>query len=67
MSAKYQFVVEGALSERVLAAFPELESATREATTALTGTVADSTAMRGVLARLDNLGLTLLEMRRLPE
>ncbi|MEU8895817.1 hypothetical protein [Nocardia sp. NPDC048505] len=68
MSTRYQFVVDGELSERALSAFPDLSVAPREhGTTLLHGTVADPTAMRGILARLDNLGLTLLEMRQLPD
>ncbi|WP_280232915.1 hypothetical protein [Nocardia cyriacigeorgica] len=66
---RYQFVIEGELSERALAAFPELTASTRSAraTTTLYGPVADNTAMRGILARIDSLGLTLLEMARLPD
>ncbi len=66
---RYQFVLEGELSDRVLAAFPELIPSDHAAagTTTLFGTVADSTAVRGILARIDTLGLTLLEMSRLPD
>ena len=68
MSTKYRFVVEGELSERARTAFPDLDTvAPHDGTTVLFGTIADPTAMRGVLARLDNLGLTLLEMRQLPQ
>ncbi|MFI6866155.1 hypothetical protein [Nocardia sp. NPDC050406] len=68
MSTRYQFVVDGELSERALAAFPELSAAPRRhGMTVLFGAVASPTAMRGILARLDNLGLTLLEMRQLPD
>ncbi|WP_068165900.1 hypothetical protein [Rhodococcus phenolicus] len=64
----YQFVVDGVLSARVLAAFPDLHARIDEkrCTTTLFGTMDDPTAMRTILARLDDLGLTLLEMRRLP-
>ncbi|WP_188828331.1 hypothetical protein [Nocardia camponoti] len=66
---RYQFVVDGDLTERAIAAFPELTRSDRSAagTTTLYGTVADATAMRGVLARLDDLGLTLLGMSQLPD
>ncbi|MEU0539060.1 hypothetical protein [Nocardia sp. NPDC005978] len=68
MSTRYQFVVDGELSDRALAAFPDLSSTPpQHGTTVLFGAVPDPTAMRGVLARLDNLGLTLLEMRQLPD
>ena len=64
----YQFIVDGVLSDRALAAFPELRAAVddRHRTTTLYGMVADRTAMRGILARLDNLGFTLLELRQMP-
>ncbi|WP_278263430.1 hypothetical protein [Nocardia sp. AG03] len=66
---RYQFVVEGELTERVLAAFPELRRSSHSATgtTTLYGVVPDATAMRGVLARLDTFGLTLLGMSQLPD
>jgi hypothetical protein len=66
---RYQFIIVGELSERALAAFPELAASTHSAraTTTLYGPVADNTAMRGLLARIDSLGLTLLEMARLPD
>lgn len=66
---RYQFVIEGELSERVLAAFPELRPSSHSptGTTTLFGLVADSTAMRGVMARIDTLGLTLLSMSQLPD
>ncbi|MFC4375205.1 hypothetical protein ACFO5K_13985 [Nocardia halotolerans] len=66
---RYQFVIEGELSDRVLAAFPELVRSSHSATgtTTLYGAVADSTAMRGVLARIDTLGLTLLGLSQLPD
>ncbi|MGV9413073.1 hypothetical protein ACWDOP_24475 [Nocardia sp. NPDC003693] len=68
MSVRYQFVLDGELSDRALAAFPDLSAAPRRhGTTTLFGAVPDPTAMRGILARIDNLGLTLLEMRQLPD
>ncbi|WP_280269334.1 hypothetical protein [Nocardia wallacei] len=68
-AVRYQFVIEGELSERARAAFPELARSDRSTsgTTTLYGTVPDSTAVRGVMARIDALGLTLLEMSRLPD
>ncbi|MBB5916251.1 hypothetical protein BJY24_005163 [Nocardia transvalensis] len=68
-AVRYRFVIEGELSERAQAAFPELVRSDHSiaGTTTLYGTVPDSTAIRGVLARIDALGLTLLEMSRLPD
>lgn len=65
--SRYEFILDGELSDRALAAFPELSGRHRALTTSLYGPVADGTVMRGILARIDDLGLTLLEMRRLPD
>lgn len=67
-SLHYQFTVDGCLSARAMSAFPELDAAidAQHGTTALFGTMADRTAVRSVLARLDDLGFTLLEMRQIP-
>ncbi|MFI6868453.1 hypothetical protein [Nocardia sp. NPDC050406] len=66
--SRYEFILDGELSDRALAAFPELSAGRHQAlTTSLFGPVTDSTAMRAILARIDDLGLTLLEMRRLPD
>lgn len=69
LSIRYQFVIDGELSERALAAFPELSRSDHSSagTTTLFGTLSDTTAMRGVLARIDSLGLTLLRMAQLPD
>ncbi|AHH19456.1 hypothetical protein NONO_c46720 [Nocardia nova SH22a] len=66
---RYRFVIEGELSERALAAFPDLNRSeiSTSGTTTLFGSMADNTAVRGVLARVDALGLTLIEMSRLPD
>lgn len=64
---RYEFVLAESLSDRVLAAFPEFDaSGSPGARTTLTGPVAGPTELRGVLARFDTLGLTVIEMRRLP-
>lgn len=65
---RYEFLVDGTLSERALAAFPELTVAPAvPAYTALYGPVDNATRLRGMLARFDALGLTVIEMRRLPD
>ncbi|WP_280348405.1 hypothetical protein [Nocardia neocaledoniensis] len=66
---RYQFVLEGELTDRAIAAFPELRRSAHSPTgmTTLYGELADNTAMRGVLARIDALGLTLIGMSRLPD
>lgn len=64
---RYEFLVAGRVSDTVMAAFPELEATPApKADTAMFGTVKDKAALRGILARFDDLGLTVLEMRQLP-
>ncbi|MGW8590491.1 hypothetical protein ACWGLC_02150 [Dietzia sp. NPDC055877] len=58
----------GELSERALAAFPELRvSEIPGAYTKLYGSVSDPTELRGMLARFDVLGIVLVELTRLPD
>ncbi|MFC4606013.1 hypothetical protein [Rhodococcus kronopolitis] len=65
---RYEFLLRGELSERVLAAFPELDVApTPHAYTTLYGPIDGDTRLRGMLARFDALGITVVEMRRLPD
>ncbi|MCQ4121743.1 hypothetical protein [Rhodococcus tibetensis] len=67
-NVRYAFLLGGRLSERVLAAFPELDvSAVTTSDTTLYGRVDSPTDLRGLLARFDALGLTVIEMRRLPD
>ncbi|MFF0814862.1 hypothetical protein ACFYVR_06865 [Rhodococcus sp. NPDC003318] len=66
---RYQFVIAGELSARVLAAFPELRASTHQygGVTNLFGPVSDQTELRSIMARIDSLGLNLVEMRQLPD
>ncbi|MFZ2176571.1 MAG: hypothetical protein WAW17_21530 [Rhodococcus sp. (in: high G+C Gram-positive bacteria)] len=65
---RYSFLISGVLSDRVVAAFPELEvSDVTTGDTTLYGRVAGPTDLRGLLARFDALGLTVIEMRRLTD
>lgn len=65
---RYQFVISGDISDRVKAAFPDLDALRSfGGCTSLYGPVPNQTRMRSILARLDSLGLTILEMRRLPD
>ncbi len=49
------------------AAFPALDAQAHGADTVLTGVLADQAALYGVLARIEALGLELLEIHRLPD
>jgi hypothetical protein len=60
----FEIHVRGQLSDRLLSAFPELQARTRNHETLLTGALPDQSALHGVLARIEALGLELLEVRR---
>ena len=58
----------GTVSDTVLSAFPELTATKGPAGgTVLFGEVYDDAHLHGLLARFQSFGLTLLEMRRLPD
>ncbi len=62
----YEIRVRGHLGPKMLRAFPALTAQTRGEDTLLSGCLQDKAAMYGVLAKLEALGLELLEVRRLP-
>jgi hypothetical protein len=59
---QYELQVKGHLGDTFLAAFPELESERRGPDTVLTGHLPDSSAVYGVVVRLESLGLDLIEL-----
>jgi hypothetical protein len=63
--AAYRITINGHLGPTVLSAFPGLASESRGPCTVLTGLL-DSSALYGVLAQVEALGLDLLEIRREP-
>jgi hypothetical protein len=60
----YQIRVRGQLGLTMRAAFPTLHAQAQGEDTLLTGTLADQSALHGVLAQIEALGLELLEVRR---
>jgi hypothetical protein len=62
--ARYKIRVKGHLGATVLSAFPALGSHLDGAETVLTGLL-DQSALYGVLAEIEALGLELLEVRQL--
>jgi hypothetical protein len=56
--------VRGRLSKTMLVAFPELDAQLLPSETVLAGQLPDLSALFGVLARVEALGLDLLEVRR---
>jgi hypothetical protein len=57
--------IRGHLGAATLAAFPEMVSQQRGSDCVLTGVVADHSALYGILAQIEMLGLELVELRRL--
>ena len=65
---RYQFLIDGEASDRVKAAFPQLQvGSSVSGFTTRYGLVSDQSSLRSIMARLDALGLTLAELRRLPD
>ena len=65
---RYEFSLASELSSTGAAAFPELTVRPRPGGgTTLYGPVTDRAALKGLLARFENLGLSILEMRQLPD
>jgi len=63
-SARYMIRINGHLGATMLSAFPPLEAHLHGAETVLTGCL-DRSALYGVLADIEALGLDLLEVRQL--
>ncbi|MCZ4125567.1 hypothetical protein [Streptomyces sp. H39-S7] len=63
---RYEFRVEGHLSETLARAFPELDHVVMAGQTVLYGPVVDEAHLYGLLARFQSLGLRVQEMRQRP-
>ena len=61
---QYLIRIRGHLGATALSAFPTMESEVRGGETVLTGPLQDRSAVYGVLAQIEALGLELLEVRR---
>lgn len=61
---QYMIRIRGRLGATALSAFPSMGSEVRDGETVLTGLLEDRSAVFGVLAQLEALGLELLEVRR---
>jgi hypothetical protein len=62
----YEIRVRGHLGATMLRAFRPLTAATCGGDTVLTGRLGDTAAVYGVIAKLEALGLDLVELRQLP-
>ena len=61
---RYRICVRGVLGDMLLTAFPDLQADVNGGDTVLVGVLSDQAALYGVLARIEALGLELLEVRR---
>ena len=59
----YTIRIKGQLGATVLSAFPSMVSELKGGETVLTGLLEDRSALFGVLAQIEALGLDLLELR----
>ena len=61
----YTFRIKGRLGATSLSAFPSMVSQLEGGATVLTGLLEDRSAVFGVVAQIEALGLELLELRRI--
>ena len=66
MSAEYSFRVTGRLTPAVLQVLHPLTAVEATTDTMLMGPVIDRSALHGLIARIEALGLELVELQRLP-
>lgn len=64
---RYEFRLAEPLTPTALAAFPELEIAEGSAERVLFGPIRDSSELHAVLSRFHLMGLTVLDVHRLPD
>jgi hypothetical protein len=64
--SQYEIRVSGQLGETTLLAFPAFRVEAEGSETVLTGILPDQSALYGVLAQMEALGLQLIEVRRHP-
>ena len=61
---QYMIRIRGRLGPTALSAFPAMESEVRGGESVLMGSLKDRSAVYGVLAQIEALGLELIELRR---
>jgi len=64
--AFYAIRIKGRLGATALSAFPSMASELKGSETVLTGLIEDRSALFGVLAQIEALGLDLIELRQVP-
>ena len=63
----YAIRIKGRLGPTALSAFPSMVSELKGSETVLTGLIEDRSALFGVVAQVEALGLELLELRQIRE
>lgn len=67
MSNEYSFRVRGRISPDIVAALDPLQPAAVSSETELRGVLVDQAALHGIIARLEQLGVELVGLNRLPD
>jgi cell division FtsZ-interacting protein ZapD len=67
VSPQYEIRIRGSVRSSLLEDFEGLERSVERVETVLHGPLADQAALHGLLARIEALGLELVEVRRLPQ
>jgi hypothetical protein len=63
-SRQYEFRIRGRLGDTLLATFEDFDAEVEPVETILRGSVADQAALHGILEQIQDLGLELVEVRR---
>jgi hypothetical protein len=66
-STSYEIRIKGKVGKSIVASFGDFDAELEPVETVLRGPVADQAALHGLLARIERLGLELLEIRRVRE
>jgi len=67
VSNEYSFRVRGRISPDIVAALEPLQPAVVTSETELRGVLVDQAALHGIIARLEQLGVELVGLSRLPD
>jgi hypothetical protein len=62
----YRIRIRGRLGATAVSAFPSMAAESRDSDTVLTGSLKDRSALFGVVAQIEALGLELIELRQIP-
>jgi hypothetical protein len=63
---RYEFRVDGGLSEAIQAAFPDMRIIEAPRETIIVGKVLDESHLHGIIAQLETLGITVVSVHPFP-